>query len=198
MRVNDLEPMLAKDFPSHPNPDWQFYWDLLFNWLTSPKIPRCWFRPMVKSTNATSSDYPSGFLSTALVYLSLPNPPSLCLSFSPFCSIPSMFYLLWFPLNTQLIWWPLIIDCNKLISNTLLFHFEVAHNITHWAHSLVKKKMKRCEYGPWPVPTSKESSLPSNMWRPLLDLVTNTRQGLKWLTLTNALAYYSIHNKLRP
>ncbi len=70
------------------NPDWQFSWDLLFYWFTSPKITRCGFRPMVKSTNAIFSNDPRHFLAPPPLSLSLPNPVSLCLSFSLLCSIP--------------------------------------------------------------------------------------------------------------
>ncbi len=87
MRANDVEPMLAEDIPSHPNPVWQFCWYLLFYWLTSPKILWCWFRPTVKSTNDIFSYYPCRFLPPLPLSLSLPNPLSLCLSFSPFCPI---------------------------------------------------------------------------------------------------------------
>ncbi len=142
MLANDVEPMLPEDIPTHPNSDWQFYWDLFFCSLMSPKIPRCWFRPRVNSTNTIFSDYPRRFLpplplslslslpSPLSLCLSLPNLLYLCLSFSPCCYIPIMFYLPWFPSNTPLIWWPVIIDRNKLISNRPLFHLEVAHNTT--------------------------------------------------------------------
>ncbi len=120
--------MLAEDIPSHPNPDWQFYWDLWFYWLTSPKIPRCWFRPMVKSTNAIFSNYPRCFLPPPLLSLSPQSTLSLCLSFSPFCSIPHHVLPAAISLKYSADLMTFIIDRNKLISNTPLFHIEAAHN----------------------------------------------------------------------
>jgi hypothetical protein len=60
--------------------------------------------------------------------LSLPNPLSLCLSFSPFCSIPCHVLPAAISLKYSADLMTFIIDRNKLISNTPLFHLEIAHN----------------------------------------------------------------------
>ncbi len=51
-----------------------------------------------------------------------------------------MFYLSSIRLNTQMIWCWVIIDRNKLIEVTTLFHLGIAYNI------MITAKMKECDF----------------------------------------------------
>jgi hypothetical protein len=108
---------------------------LLFYWLKSLKILRC----QLNKLQGVDLDYmPSSQMTRTIFSLhrfSLPLYPNLSLSVSLSVCLsllsalfPVMFYLPWFPLNTRQFEFCIIIDLNKLIWTTSLFHFEVAHN----------------------------------------------------------------------
>ncbi len=125
-----LSQIKQRTFETTLNLDWQFSGDLLFYWLTSLKILRCWFHQRSKPTHTVFSLHrhcPS--LSLIL---------SLSVSLSPLLAVfPSMFYLSPLHLNTWLIWCLIMIDRNKLIWTTVLFHLWIAYNIPvrvcHWS-----------------------------------------------------------------
>ncbi len=110
------------------NIDWQFSWDLFYiDW-------RLQKYPGVDLDQWSNQPTPSSQMTHAIFLLhrcclSLSPNLFLSVSLSPFFALfLIMFYLSWFPLNTRPIGCLIIIDRNKLIWTTTLFHLEVAHN----------------------------------------------------------------------
>ncbi len=113
--------ILAEEFLNHPNLDWQFYWDLMFYFIDVSRNTQ-----VLILTNGQNQ--PTPLLSFNQRPFSLSLILSLSVSLSPlFALFPVMFYQSLFCLNTRRIWCPVIIDCNKLIWVTMLFHLRIAH-----------------------------------------------------------------------
>jgi hypothetical protein len=79
--------------------------------------------------NTNGQNQPMPFSSLRQCDFSLSaNPFSLCLSFSPICSIPEYVLPVFISLKYLVDLMFIIIDCNKLMKVTMLFHSRIAHN----------------------------------------------------------------------